>query len=56
VIIAEEILNALIYMHKKNVSHRDLKPANILYSREEKAIKLIDFGICKKMTMRGEKS
>ena len=34
VMIAEQILSALIYMHKKNVSHRDLKPDNILYSRE----------------------
>ncbi len=54
--MAEKILSALIYMHKKNVSHRDLKPDNILYSREEGKVKLIDFGVCKKMTMRSEKS
>lgn len=54
--IVTEILSALIYMHKKNICHRDLKTENILYSRNDSKLKIIDFGICKKMTIRDEKS
>ena len=37
----------------KEIAHRDIKPENILYDREAKTIKVIDFGISKKYKMRG---
>jgi len=46
-------LNALKYLHCKNICHRDIKPENLLYDQENKRIKLIDFGISKKTFNRG---
>lgn len=43
-------------MHKKHICHRDLKTENILFCPETKKLKIIDFGICKQMTIRQEKS
>lgn len=42
-------------MHKKNICHRDLKADNILYCPKTQKLKVIDFGICKKMTLRLQK-
>lgn len=44
--IAEEVLQALTYIHEKGVLHRDLKPGNILLPREGGA-KLADFGLAR---------
>ena len=43
--LAEELLNAIEYIHAKGIVHRDLKPSNILISRNGEDIKLIDFGL-----------
>lgn len=43
--IAGQILEALDYMHGKNVLHLDLKPSNIMMSHGEPV--LIDFGLSK---------
>lgn len=44
--IADEICDALSYVHKNKVIHRDIKPENIIYTA--KCIsKLTDFGIAK---------
>lgn len=44
-------------MHKQGVCHRDIKPENILYDRENKLIKIIDFGVSREMkTGRFKKS
>jgi len=40
-----QIINGLKYIHSKSIAHRDLKPDNIVYSSEDKQIKIIDFSI-----------
>lgn len=42
-------------MHSKGVSHRDIKPDNIMINRGRQKIKIIDFGIAKKMIVRRQK-
>ena len=42
-------------MHSKGVSHRDIKPDNIMINRGAQKIKIIDFGIAKKMIVRRQK-
>lgn len=47
------LLESVEYVHNQNICHRDIKPENILYDKETKQIKLIDFGISKKTFLRG---
>ena len=48
--IIKQVLRSLIYMHKRGIVHRDIKPENMLFQNEEKTVvKLIDFGIAKKV-------
>jgi serine/threonine protein kinase len=45
-IIFDQCLRGLCYLHDHNIVHRDLKPANILVcSRSPPSIKLADFGL-----------
>lgn len=43
--LATEILDALIYVHKKQIYHRDLKPDNILITYKGDNVKILDFGL-----------
>ena len=45
-LIARQLIEAVAYLHDKNVAHRDIKPENILLARpkDESEIKLTDFG------------
>ena len=49
-----QLINALIYMHKKYIIHRDLKPEN-LFLNENLELKISDFGIAKKLSYIDEK-
>ena len=43
---ANQVLDALIYIHSRNVIHRDIKPANIILKPDGKVV-LVDFGLVK---------
>jgi len=42
--IIEELLDAVAYLHTKQIVHKDLKPSNILITNNGEHVKLIDFG------------
>jgi serine/threonine protein kinase len=43
--IADELCDALAYIHSLGIVHRDLKPENIMITRNGSRVKLIDFGM-----------
>ena len=53
--IFREIFKAVSLMHQKGICHRDLKPDNIMIDALNKKVKILDFGVCKKMIRRKQK-
>lgn len=45
-IILQQLADALIYAHSRNVIHNDLKPSNIIFDSNGR-LKVLDFGIAK---------
>ena len=43
--ITHQLMDALEYMHNKQMIHRDLKPSNIMVTHNGQNVKLIDFGL-----------
>ncbi|MBQ9558528.1 MAG: Kae1-associated serine/threonine protein kinase [Bacteroidaceae bacterium] len=43
--VADELIDAVSYIHSKGIVHRDLKPTNIIVARNGENLKLIDFGL-----------
>lgn len=42
-----KICEGVEYLHKNEIAHRDIKPENIMYNKETKEVKIIDFGSAK---------
>ena len=40
-----QLLDALSFLHERQIIHRDIKPSNILITRNGSSVKLIDFGV-----------
>lgn len=43
--ITEQLMDALEYMHNKQMIHRDLKPSNVMVTHNGQNVKVIDFGL-----------
>lgn len=43
--IADQLMDALEYMHVKQIVHRDLKPSNIMVTHNGHNVKVVDFGL-----------
>jgi len=46
---AREIVQALAYLHARQIAHRDIKPENILFTASHQ-VKLADFGLSRALT------
>ncbi|XP_075231807.1 serine/threonine-protein kinase Nek8-like [Lycorma delicatula] len=52
-VLFEQIVSAINYMHQHNILHRDLKTANVFLTKDN-VIKVGDFGISKMLTTKGQ--
>ncbi|HEY9831662.1 MAG TPA: serine/threonine-protein kinase, partial [Stenomitos sp.] len=53
IVLCQDILKMLEFVHQQHVIHRDIKPANIIRRRQDGKLVLIDFGAVKEVTTQG---
>lgn len=49
-----QALEILAEIHERGIMHRDIKPQNLLYNRDTKVLKLIDFGRAEEYTSQAK--
>ncbi|PSB05898.1 hypothetical protein C7B76_30605, partial [filamentous cyanobacterium CCP2] len=52
IILLQEILSVLAFIHEQNVIHRDIKPDNIIRRQRDNRLVLIDFGAVKQVRLQ----
>lgn len=55
IILLNEILEILVFVHENGVIHRDIKPANFIRRKSDNQLVLIDFGAVKEINLTQQK-
>lgn len=52
--LMEDLCNGLAYAHKRKLVHRDIKPANLIVDDGTKRLKILDFGVVRRLQDAGD--
>jgi len=52
--IFKQLVDIVQYCHSMTFAHRDIKLENIMFDRKKGKVKLIDFGLCERITSKGQ--
>ena len=51
--LMEDLCAGLGYAHKRNLVHRDIKPANLIIDSSTDSLKILDFGVVRRLGSKG---